>query len=55
MKPEQRPSDFEIAMGMTYDEAKKFLISTGRWENVEDQDGYTIIATAKYWKEHPKQ
>ena len=39
-------SDFEIEIGMTYLEAREYLKSIGKWENVEDQDGFTIVAYA---------
>lgn len=44
-------SDYEKEMGMTYMEAKQFLMEVGEWENMKKQllslDGYSIIAYAK--------
>ena len=42
--------DFEKAKGMTYEEAKEYLKSIGKWERNKDYDGYSIIETACYHK-----
>jgi len=39
-------SDFEKEKGLTYQQAKDYLISIGEWDSVCDQDGYTIVETA---------
>jgi hypothetical protein len=43
-------SDYEQIKGMTYREAKEYLISIGRWKEVEDLDGYSIVEHACYLK-----
>lgn len=36
--------------GWTYKEAKDYLKSIDEWNDIKDQDGWTIIATAIYLK-----
>jgi hypothetical protein len=52
-------SDFEQQVGMTYNEALTYLflstldgtLSEGDYYRVIEQDGFTIVATAKYLKD----
>jgi len=37
--------------GWTYEEAKDYLKSIDEWNNLKDQDGWTIIATAIHLKD----
>ncbi len=39
-------SDYEKAVGMTYSEAREYLKSIGRWDDVSDQDGFSIVQYA---------
>ncbi len=47
MENKKKTSEYEEQMGMTYQEAVSYLKEIGEWEKYCDQDGYTIIATAK--------
>ena len=39
-------SNFERDIGMTYLEAKEYLIRMNKWKNVSDSDGYSIVTYA---------
>ena len=44
-------SPFEEEMGVTYKVAKEYLKTINKWDDYKDQDGYTIVYAAKYYKE----
>jgi hypothetical protein len=48
---DKKISDFEESVGMTYEEAKKYLIQEDKWDKVKGQDGYTIVTYARWLKE----
>ena len=52
MKP---VSEFEKTVGMTYQEAKKYLKDVGEWEKYKQYSGYEITSIAKSHKDREEQ
>lgn len=48
----REPSSYEKTVGMTYQEAKDFLIKIGRWDENSWRDGFSIVAIASYYRKN---
>lgn len=44
-------SEFEQIKGMTYQEAKDYLVKMGKWDGVKGYDGYSVVEYACWLKE----